>query len=280
MRLGSSPETRSAIVTSSTTERIAERSATQTYWSGSARPSYSSVSGPARAHAGERAFDRAHDVGDGDLLGRLAEPVAAVGRRAGSRPARRGAARRGCSQGTSAGSPGRRRSCRASPARHRPRPAPSRRAPRTRLSPSPASPTHSRPRAHGVGNAGGRNRGVQRDRGRKYRGATLPRCLVFTTNPIKKGEKDHSYETLPLEAPPRRGRERSDGGRAAPRPRSAGRGGRARNRTPAGHRRVRRQLGRLRWRRQRRHDQRRRLLHSAGALQGGRRAGVHQDPRR
>src|ERR1044072_4279994 len=35
-------------------------------------------------------------------------------------------------------------------------------------------------------------------------GATLPRCLVFTTNPIKKGEKDSSHDSLPLEAPPRR----------------------------------------------------------------------------
>ena len=54
-------------------------------------------------------------------------------------------------------------------------------------------------------------------RTQRVRAATLPRCLVFPTNPIKKGEKDSSHDSLPLEAPPRRGRERRSCGRAAPR---------------------------------------------------------------
>ena len=69
------------------------------------------------------------------------------------------------------------------------------------------------------------------ERAPRIAAATLPRCLVFPSNPIKKGEKDSTHDSLPLEASPRRGRERHDvRGRAAPRRRPAAR---RRRRSPA-----------------------------------------------
>ena len=62
--------------------------------------------GPLAADGGERSLDGADDVRDGDLAGRLERASSRRRPRGGSRRCPRGAARRGCSPGTSGGSPG------------------------------------------------------------------------------------------------------------------------------------------------------------------------------
>ena len=82
--VGSSPATRSARVTSSSTERRLARTAIQTSCRCSALPRYSIASGGRRLDVGDRALDRADDVGDRHLVGRPGEPVAAFGAAAGA----------------------------------------------------------------------------------------------------------------------------------------------------------------------------------------------------
>ena len=90
------------------------------------------VLGRPAADRGQRALDGADDVGDGDLARRAREPIAAVGAALAADEARRGAGRRGCSRGTSAGCPARARSPRPWSGPRRPRRARPRRAPRSR----------------------------------------------------------------------------------------------------------------------------------------------------
>ena len=73
------PAATSATLMRSSTARRPARTATQTSWSFSAAPSYSSVSGRRPAHLGQRPVDSTHHVGDLDLRGRPREPVAALG---------------------------------------------------------------------------------------------------------------------------------------------------------------------------------------------------------
>ena len=83
-RCGSSPETRSARVTSSSTVRRLARTAIQTSCRCSALPRYSIASGGRRLDVGDRALDGADDVGDRHLVGRPGQPVAALGAAAGA----------------------------------------------------------------------------------------------------------------------------------------------------------------------------------------------------
>ena len=82
--LGSSPETRSARVTCSSTVRRLARTAIQTSCRCSALPRYSIVLRRRRLDVGDRALDGADDVGDRHLVGGPGQPVAALGAAAGA----------------------------------------------------------------------------------------------------------------------------------------------------------------------------------------------------
>ena len=81
---GSSPETRSARVTCSSTARRLARTAIQTSCRCSALPRYSIDSGGVGLDVGDRPLDRADEVGDRHLVGRTGQPVAALGAAAGA----------------------------------------------------------------------------------------------------------------------------------------------------------------------------------------------------